>query len=170
MTKKPSIGLKPAFPTRSSRDPPCAGHADRFRAMVAIAGHSGGTVLCRCKALISEFRQGSPSVPERAGAITGRNASMSTFHSGLATKMRIRARLLLLAAIPLAFVLSGIANAQTPGTFSPTGSMSIPRFYETATQLLNGTVLITGGSDGTMSRGRPKPTTRLAAHSARRAA
>jgi Big-like domain-containing protein/galactose oxidase-like protein/Kelch motif protein len=78
---------------------------------------------------------------------------MSTFHSGLATKMRIRARLLLLAAIPLAFVLSGIANAQTPGTFSPTGSMSIPRFYETATQLLNGTVLITGGSDGTMSRG-----------------
>jgi hypothetical protein len=63
----------------------------------------------------------------------------------------------LLAALQPAFVFllfGGIAShtsmvmAQSPGTFTPTGNMTTPRSWHTATLLTNGKVLVTGGNAG----------------------
>jgi len=50
------------------------------------------------------------------------------------------------ASLILPFLLSGAAWAQSPGTFTPTGSMITPRFGHTATLLPDGKVLIAGGT------------------------
>src|SRR5262245_3067457 len=52
---------------------------------------------------------------------------------------------LLLAFLTCTASLSG----QAPGTFIPIGNMTTPRHGHTATLLLNGKVLITGGQDST---------------------
>ena len=45
----------------------------------------------------------------------------------------------------LSLAAGAITLAQSPGAFSATGNMIIPRWGHTATLLLNGKVLITGG-------------------------
>src|ERR1051326_4291181 len=63
------------------------------------------------------------------------------------------------ARFVLPLLLLGLAGhgvsalAESPGTFAPTGSMTTPRAWHTATLLTNGKVLITGGSANVLIAG-----------------
>src|SRR5712671_2237793 len=58
-----------------------------------------------------------------------------------------------LTLVLLAVCHASIAVAQSPGTFTATGSMLTPREGHAATLLLNGKVLITGGVSGISEEG-----------------
>src|SRR5215831_5703707 len=69
-------------------------------------------------------------------------------------KLRRLARLPVFSLL-VVFVSTSSAVAQAPGTFIPTGDMTTPREYgHTATLLLNGKVLIAGGSSSRQNPGQ----------------
>jgi hypothetical protein len=65
-------------------------------------------------------------------------------------KLRRLSRLPVLSLL-IAVVYTSSAVAQAPGLFIPTGNMTTPRIHATATLLLNGKVLINGGTGETSS-------------------
>src|SRR5277367_6421820 len=106
----------------------------------------GGTATGQVGGVLSSAELYDPAT--QSFAATG---SMTVPRAGQTITMLSDGRVLLTGGVQNAGYRSELASAEiydpSAGTFTATGSMSVPREGHTATMLRDGTVLIVGGSD-----------------------
>ena len=122
---------------------------------VLIAGGYGGCTASICNTLASA------ELYDPATGTFSPTGSMTTPREGLTATLLSDGRVLVAGGYGGCTVGVGTRNCNTfasaelydpaTGTFSPTGSMTTPRVYQTATLLSDGRVLIAGGGDTSLA-------------------